>query len=140
MTNQVYTIGYSGAKPQQIKALIDDLGAILIDIRLSPRSRVPYWNQAALVALVGPGNYIHLRALGNVNYKGGPIQIADFESGADVIKKQVSPVVLMCACEKPDRCHRVIIGRQLASLGLGVTEVEVKKYGQEQVSSQIPLF
>ena len=34
----IYTLGYSGHKPEYIKAQVDELGALLVDVRYSPRT------------------------------------------------------------------------------------------------------
>ena len=68
MTNKIYTIGYSGSKPDQIKQLLDDKVAVLFDIRFSPWSRVPQWSKSNLAATVGEERYFHVKPLGNANY------------------------------------------------------------------------
>lgn len=100
MTNKIYTIGYTGRKPQEIKEIVERLDAILLDIRFAPRSRVPRWAKKNLITLIGEDRYQHLKALGNVNYKsGGPIQFVDFEAGRAAIEASDKPVVLMCGCK-----------------------------------------
>ncbi len=48
MTRSVYTIGYQGRSIEEISAVVDQLDAILVDIRFSPRSRRPELNLQAL--------------------------------------------------------------------------------------------
>ena len=72
----LFTIGYTGRKPEELKALADE-GKLILDVRLSPNSRVPRWRQEALRNLLA-GLYMHRPELGNVNYKnGGPVKLAD---------------------------------------------------------------
>lgn len=123
MTNKVYTIGYTGRKPESIKEIVTTLGATLLDIRLSPRSRVPHWNEGPLRALLGD-RYRHVRALGNVNYKaGGPIQILDYAAGVAAILQHPRPVVLMCACKDVHTCHRGTVANLLREEGFAVQEL-----------------
>src|SRR5689334_4544023 len=70
----LYTMGYSSWAPAQLAATVRDLGAALWDIRFSPLSRRPEWQGRALRAAVGPA-YVHVKALGNKNYRGGPIEL-----------------------------------------------------------------
>lgn len=123
MTNQVFTLGYSGRKPHQIKELIDQHDAVLFDIRFSPRSRVPYWSGSALEALLGKARYTHVKALGNENYRGGPTKLVNFEAGLETIRASAKPVILMCACKDPAHCHRTEVADMLREHGLEVAEL-----------------
>ena len=73
--SQILTIGYSGWKPAAIRATVESHSAVLWDIRYSPRSRHPQWQREALRELLGAA-YVLVPALGNRNYKGGPIELA----------------------------------------------------------------
>lgn len=125
MPNKVYTWGYTGSKPADILAYVDALGALLVDIRFSPQSRVPHWSGRALEELVGPARYTHLKALGNENYRtGGEIGLHDPEAAAVHLAAVVErrPVILLCACEDWRLCHRAVAAAYL-SFKLG-THVE----------------
>ena len=69
---QLYTFGYGGRRPDQLRTLAVRLDGVLVDIRFSPRSRIPDWSAGRLRKVLGE-RYRHLPALGNRNYKGGPI-------------------------------------------------------------------
>ena len=126
MTKEIYTIGYVGRTPEEIKAIVDDLGACLVDIRYSPRSRQPQWSRKQLLALLGE-KYLHLREWGNAAYKtGGPIQISDFEAGRAVIDRLEAPAILMCACSDATTCHRSVVAEQLRRLGYRCREIGEK--------------
>ena len=106
--NTLYTIGYSGWKPEQIAATVAELGAVLWDIRRSPWSRAPQWRQPALRQLLGPA-YVHMAPLGNVNYNtDGPIQLANPQAAVDPARAvlQTSPIILLCGCKEAETCHR----------------------------------
>lgn len=127
MTRQVYTIGYSGRKPEEIKRIVRDMDAVLFDIRFSPRSRIPQWAGSNVSALVGAGSYRHLEALGNSNYKGdGPVEIVNYSAGLAAILASDRPVILMCACTDPTTCHRTVVAHMLAADGLEVVEIGSK--------------
>ena len=44
----IYTIGYAGWSPDQLRATVEELGAELWDIRYSPWSKSPQWQDHAL--------------------------------------------------------------------------------------------
>lgn len=108
MPNKLYTLGYTGLKPERLKAIAEQLDAVVADIRYSPRSRVPYWNAGPLARLLGD-RYQNVKALGNVNYAGGgPIKLSNPEAGAKAIKHLIKhhAVILLCACKEVAHCHR----------------------------------
>lgn len=115
--NTLYTLGYTGLKPAQILAVALKLDAIVVDIRMSPVSRVPHWNGPALAQLLGT-RYVHTPAFGNVNYKnGGSIKLHSPNIGlqqiAPLLKRQ--PLILLCACPDPQTCHRRIAAEVIAA-------------------------
>jgi uncharacterized protein (DUF488 family) len=120
---QVYTIGYSGRQPQHLLNLAARIDAVIYDIRFSPRSRVPAWNGRALAAAWGD-RYRHVGTLGNKNYKGGDIELVDYEAGKAAIAASPKPVILMCVCADPAICHRTFIAQLLRRDGFAVEELE----------------
>lgn len=108
MMHPLYTFGYSGRLPHELLALAEYLDAVVVDIRFSPRSRIPDWTAGRLTKLLGE-RYRHLPALGNRNYKGGPIEFVDLAEGVvmvgELLRKR--PVILLCACAEVQRCHRL---------------------------------
>lgn len=125
MSNQVYTLGYSGRKPEEIKQLLKDHDAVLFDIRFSPRSRVPHWNAGPFRQLLGDG-YRHVKELGNKNYKDhdAGIELVDFEAGVVLIAASKKPVFLMCGCPDPEHCHRTTAANLLRERGYEVQEID----------------
>jgi uncharacterized protein (DUF488 family) len=114
----VYPLGYSvpGAS-EHLDALMQDEKMVLVDTRLSPRSRwQPQWNKKALQEQYR-GRYLWLGAtLGNKNYNnGGPIKLADPDNPTDGIARLVTglqkgySLVLLCACKDYGQCHRKVI-------------------------------
>jgi uncharacterized protein (DUF488 family) len=124
MTRQVFTLGYSGRTPDEIRQIVEDHDAILFDIRFSPRSRVPQWTRKQLTALMGADRYQHIKALGNQNYKGdGPVELVDYQAGKAQIAAADRVVILMCACKHPQSCHRTVVAELLRADGFTVREV-----------------
>ncbi len=114
----LYTLGYTGAKPEHIRKFLDTHNAILVDTRYSPFSRAPMWQKRALMESMGD-RYIHMVELGNKNYKGQfgeGIMIADMDRGTlnllKILKKQ--PAVLLCACPDFHTCHRTTVANEIA--------------------------
>lgn len=112
----LYTFGYSSKQSEELLALVEQLDAVVADIRFSPRSRVPQWNGGRLARLLGD-RYCHLPALGNRNYKSGPVELVDVEQGiaqvADLLARQ--PVILLCVCSDVQRCHRRLATEAMAA-------------------------
>ena len=112
----VYTLGYSKRTPAEVEKMLDRLGAVLFDIRFSPRSRNPAWSKKNLTALLDE-RYQHVKPFGNKNFKGGPIELLNFNEGLDIINSSERPVILMCVCEDYNRCHRKTVAEMLAEHG-----------------------
>jgi hypothetical protein len=109
MIQTVYTYGYIGTKPETLKAHVERLGAMLVDIRYAPYSRAPQWCKDALKALVGEANYLWVGQFGNVNHQvGGKIVLSAPEHGLERLLPilEQRPVILLCACRDWRTCHR----------------------------------
>jgi len=121
----IYTLGY-GKKPlAEIRALAEQLNALVVDVRYSPRSRKPEYNKSGFERVLNE-SYVHVPELGNLNYKnGGPIEIADYEEGvmravtfAEARGK--SAIILMCVCWNPVTCHRTTVAERMQADGFTV--------------------
>lgn len=127
--NTLYTLGYTGTKPEQILNLAQTLGAIVIDTRFSPRSRALQWTRLRLTNVLGT-HYQHMPNLGNINYKnGGPIQINKPDIGvpAVVARLIIQPVILLCVCKDCDTCHRKVVAEMVqAASGCKVVHLGIK--------------
>ena len=116
MQQQVYTFGYSNSATHgPMGELLADKQTILIDLRLSPRSRwQPAWNKDRLASLWG-GQYLFLGYwLGNTNYQDRslPIQFANSEKGLETLETMLQQgriPVLFCACRDYKTCHRRVV-------------------------------
>lgn len=112
----LYTLGYSGLTPADLRELAETRDLVVLDIRYSPRSRRPEWTRARLSALLG-ARYVHLPELGNLNYKGdGPIVLADPQEGVRRAAQYLAQgdALLLCACRDLATCHRLPAGELLA--------------------------
>jgi len=112
----IYTLGYAGWAPADLRDEVLRLGVTLIDVRIAPTSKSPQWRKAALAALLGP-RYTHLPALGNRNaFSDGPAVLADPERALGPVAALLAdgPVALLCGCADPERCHRGFAARFLA--------------------------
>jgi uncharacterized protein (DUF488 family) len=108
----IYTLGYAApGSEQELTRLMTDPSALLVDIRLLPTSRwCPHWRKGALSTTYGP-RYLHLRGLGNVNYKSrtrGIRLLAPEEPLLQLrhLMERGHSLVLLCACAKYEQCHR----------------------------------
>lgn len=136
MTQTLYTLGYTGIKPEQLQRLVQDLGEVVVDTRYSPRSRAVQWTRLRLTGLLGR-SYQHLPSLGNINYKGdGPIVINKPEEGvpqvAQLLEKQ--PVILLCVCAEVSGCHRKVV----AELMQEYSGCEVVHLSAKDITSPTP--
>jgi uncharacterized protein (DUF488 family) len=122
VTKQVYTYGYQGHDPDELHKIALTLNATVFDIRFSPRSRNYKWSGSNLQNVLGD-RYRHVRAFGNKNYKGGPIELVNFASGLEQVLDSPRPVILMCVCKDPSICHRTTIANILKEMGLEVEEL-----------------
>lgn len=107
----LYDLGYLEIKKlEKLVSLVTVLDTVLVDVRFSPNSRNPQWRKKALEKKLGL-RYHHLKALGNRNFKGGPIAFVDLKVGMNTLSNflQSKNVIIMCACWDRATCHRVKI-------------------------------
>ena len=122
MKPKVYTVGYSGRKVSELLEIIKELDAVVFDIRFSPRSRAPQWDQGQLQSVLGE-SYRHESGFGNRNYRGGPISLVNYEAGKLAIEASPKSVILMCVCKDTAICHRSLIAEKLRLDGFEVHEL-----------------
>ena len=109
--NKVYPAGYSrhGALIEQ---LMQDPKTLLIDTRYSPNSKMPQWTGSALKAKYGDRYRFAGKFLGNVNYKGGPMTLANPARGIQGLVMYLNEgydLILLCQCPEFSACHRRLI-------------------------------
>lgn len=120
---KLLTFGYVGRSAEALAGTLARMpGALLVDVRISPRSRAAEWAGPALRHRFG-ARYLHLRQFGNLNYQSdAPVQLADGPGGVRALLAATRPllhqgdpltVVLLCACPDRGRCHRDDVARLL---------------------------
>lgn len=129
MTNQIYTTGYGNRTPAEIMRLVETLDAVLVDIRFSPYGRPGFKGFELRQRLTS--RYLHIKALGNAEYKSGGMRIADYEAGRSVLASLERPALLLCACSSPIGCHRTVVGAMLLRDGFAVSEIEAPRITRE---------
>lgn len=110
---KVYTMGYAqlGAA-QRLDELMSEQSMLLIDTRMSPRTSYKPWDGNMLRNVWGKRYRQAGQFLGNVNYQGGPIQIANPSIGVDGLIRYLlegHDLVLLCGCKNYSECHRHVI-------------------------------
>lgn len=117
MAHVLYTLGYTGLKPDDLISYLDHTGAMLVDVRFSAKSMQPRWTRKGLTEMVGQHRYIHIRALGNKNYKGGPVELLDPDGAVMEMAEllPLKPAILLCACADWRECHRTVAADWLAN-------------------------
>lgn len=122
--NKVFTAGYSGHTPVQLKLAAELHNAFVCDIRWQRRSMQPGWSEDELSALLG-NRYLPLPALGNVNYKSSPIELHAAKLGCDIVCDQLraKSIILLCGCAVFADCHRATVSRLLAQRGVITQEL-----------------
>jgi hypothetical protein len=113
MLGKLYPLGYTAQDAgKRFVNLMEDERTVLVDIRFNPVSRhYPPWGGKALKE-IWSGRYYPLSCLGNENYKGGPIKIADPDLGIPVLMRGLQQgynLILLCACKSYDTCHRKVV-------------------------------
>lgn len=140
----VYTLGYSGGrpglKPGEINRFVVRRNAIVVDTRLSTRSRVLHWTQARLEQVLAD-RYVHIPDFGNQNYKHPDAGIVLRNPQRGYI--QLVPVlaqwdiVLLCACEDASKCHRTQVAAYIAEQAdVAVTPLTIQHLRLDNKSPQ----
>ena len=132
----IYPVGYGmDGAGSYIDQLMAHPQMLLIDTRFSPKSRRPEWREGVLREKYGARYRTAGAYLGNVNFQGGPIQIADLEEGLRGLRLYLSEghdLILLCQCPIYASCHRKVLVDQLVER----TSVEVIQPGVMGTSSE----
>ena len=134
----IYTTGYQFIGLDRLEAQREKLSAMIVDVRKAAYSPNPAYLGASLLKRFG-SMYVHLPEWGNENFKDheAPIKIADFQRGYDFLFKGEKDLtyILMCACARPEACHRTVLALMLRSRGHVVAELL-----EEELNAQPNLF
>ena len=129
MTMTIYTLGYgAGWTLPQLRAAISDYNAVVCDIRLNPFSKRPGWSRQELFTVLTPTHYMHVPALGNLDYKDGGIRLQCVPAGISIIDRILArrSVIMLCGCAHVDQCHRLVAANEVsAALDVPVLHLDV---------------
>ena len=133
LSNVLWTVGYGKRTAEEFAEIVaDDIKApMVLDIRFSPHSRKKGLSGGPLQRRFKKtdSSYLHCSLLGNINYKSemGGIVLKNEPFGlgflGDLLAK--SDVVIFCACQKVDGCHRRYVANRMQEKFEGL---EVKHY------------
>ena len=114
--NKIYSIGYSGLSITQFVTILQHSEIdMVVDVRLSPYSRIPYYRKKDLSGILTRADikYHHLPQWGNQNYRGthghNNTVLSSFEEGAkvfDQLRNENDKIAVMCMCSTHGACHR----------------------------------
>ena len=130
-TQGLFSLGYSGVRFEAVTQWLDQHDALLVDVRFKPFSRNPQWRQSYLQRVLGP-RYWHVPELGNLNYKGGRIQLMDEAAGVRTVSEMLerTPVALLCVCSDHATCHRTVAAEAIkASTSVTITHLTPADFG-----------
>ena len=131
----IYLAGYSRQTLPTLSSAVNSLGVTMVDVRLTPVSRIPDFNRAALEAQFG-ARYVWLGEWGNLHHKSEQawkhIQIKDFEAGLARFEAIDGPVMLLCACYDALKCHRHWLGNRLHPLGYEYKSLKLEEYAPSE--------
>jgi hypothetical protein len=131
MTNRVYPVGYSaGGSSEYIAGLMAQPAMLLIDSRLKPYSWREEWKQEALQVKYGERYRVAGKFLGNLNYRGGEIKIADLATGLKGLQRYLDEgydLVILCECCNWSTCHRKVIIEALQEVRPSVEVIQPPK-------------
>jgi uncharacterized protein (DUF488 family) len=115
----IYSVGYTGLPIEDFERFIQQSGATIADVRLKPFSRNSAWSKASLLKRFAPTRYYWLEALGNLNYKGGRILLANQDLGLAQLRAllEEGPVAVLCVCSDAATCHRTTVTTILSREG-----------------------
>jgi uncharacterized protein (DUF488 family) len=127
----LFTLGYAEVLgPDDLRQMLEwcDIDTI-VDVRLQPWGRAPFNGPRAARATVEAVGlrYLHLRDLGNVLYKSDGIQILNIEAIEIVLTmlRAGHGVALMCACPRPEGCHRRFLAEEAVRREPGLHVIHV---------------
>jgi hypothetical protein len=120
----VFSVGYAGVPIEAFQAFVEREDLRVVDIRFKPASRVTAYSRKRLRERFGD-RYTHLPALGNRNYRGGPIALLDAARGLREVRALLAegPIALLCVCRDWQTCHRTVITDALGRQGHEVRHV-----------------
>jgi uncharacterized protein (DUF488 family) len=125
--NKIYTTGFAGKDVADLPKLLENLDAVLADIRFTPFSKDFEWRREYLKLLL-KNKYRHVSAFGNRSNNENKFTINNFNLGLKVIESWNENVLLMCECAEFQNCHRSVLANELRKKDCEVMEIEDWKF------------
>jgi len=142
----IFTFGYGGRQVATLAAFVAEFHAVVIDVRLKPWTKQPGWSLSDLKAVFAEEYHWWGRSLGNLNFKGGTVKLADEKKGMKklvaLMRAGIAPI-LLCAEQSPDSCHRTMIAEKLAALTGDAQVIHlpfITDSPTDRVDEQLPLW
>ena len=130
--NTLYTLGYGSMEQALVVSAVKARGALLVDTRYSPFSRLAEWRRGVLEKALG-AQYAWVQALGNANYKGALGEDAGIviylpDEGVKYVSRRLleREVILLCACKDLHTCHR-LVAAELVQAACGCELVHLRE-------------
>jgi hypothetical protein len=145
---QIYQWGYSGSgwAYDEMRAALEAVNGVMVDVRFSPYSRAKKWQQVSFQAGLKE-RYVHVKAWGNKNYRewGKPVKLVNFKQGVREVGDYIQfggydGVVVMCGCSGYGGCHRQDVVNGLVRVKAGVFMGELVRVVREGDGEQLNLF
>lgn len=116
---KILSFGYRTADIHAFEALVKKNNWLVVDIRFSPYSANRRWDGGHLLTIFSSRNYVHVKDLGNRNYKiPRKILYVDLDRGIEQVKsylKEGRTIVVLCVCADHDLCHRNTVCSRLSA-------------------------
>ncbi|HYU72077.1 MAG TPA: hypothetical protein VEL31_05315 [Ktedonobacteraceae bacterium] len=110
---------------------------LLIDTRFSPKSWCVDWRKETLREKYGKRYRLAGAYLGNLNFQGGPIELADPDTGIQGLCRYLEEgydLILLCQCQDYHACHRkVIVELLLQQTSVEVVQPDLAAAGAETI-------
>ena len=137
-SRKVYPVGYSmSGALQYVDRLMAQPQMLLIDTRFSPKSWSVDWRKESLREKYGNRYRLAGAYLGNLNFQGGPIELADPDTGIQGLCRYLEEgydLILLCQCQDYHRCHRkVIVDLLLQQISVEVVQLGPAAAGAETI-------
>lgn len=122
----IYTTSCRDKDYAELKPLLENFDAQLVDVRFAPSDKPVQWSKGYLQLLLKRG-YQHLPALGARELSPDKFATQNLTLGLRVLGESNFNIVLMCDCADYTNCHRKIIAGELKKFGKEVKEIPNRK-------------
>ena len=138
----LYTLGYGSLKLPKLVEFVEGRNLVVVDVRMSTRSKNPSFSKTSLQNHLGSKRYKHFPEFGNVNYRGGEIELKSPIDGLLKIRKilKTHSVILLCACWNHHTCHRTNVAQYISEAdGYEIYHLSTKTVHNYNIPEQFAL-